>query len=117
MSTASVSYKTDGITRGMIATITATGAALAIPLGFQPRRIRLYDPASVIVWEWVQGMPATDSFKFATGALTLDTGSAIVVQSKDSETITDQEGNVYDPGVTFSAAAMVAGHTLLAHFE
>lgn len=117
MSTYSISFKTDGVIRYAIAQIAATGAALMINVGFQPRKVRLYDPTSVLIWEWVQGMPLTDTFKFATGAMTVDTGSAIVVNSKDSEGIADQASGIIEPGVTFSAAALVAGHALTAIFE
>lgn len=116
MSTYTQSFKSDGVIREQICTITADGAALTINPGFQPRRVILYDPASVLKWEWALGMPITDSYKFATGAMTIDTNSAIVVSSKDTETAALLEAGAIEPGVTFSAAALVTGHTLIAYF-
>lgn len=116
MSTYTQSFKSDGVIREQICTITADGTALTINPGFQPRRVVLYDPAAVLKWEWAQGMPTTDSFKFATGAMTVDTGSAIVVASKDTETAALLAAGAIEPGVTFSAAALPNGHTLIAYF-
>ena len=117
MSTATLSFKSDGVLRETIATITADGNPLTLNVGFQPRRVKLYDPASVLIWEWVQGLAAGDTFKFATGATTFDTSSAIVVTSKDTENAAAIAANTIEPGVTFSGAALVNGHTLIAHFE
>lgn len=117
MSTATFSFQSDGVLREVIATITADGNALTLNVGFQPRKIRLYDPASVIIWEWVQGLAAGDTFKQTSSALTLDTGSAIVVTSKDTENAAAIAAGTIEPGVTFSGTALVSGHTLFAHFE
>lgn len=59
---------------------TSNGNAVAVPLGFLPRKIRVVNDTDAIVWEWQYGMGATHSIKTVLGgSLTaaLDTGSAI----------------------------------------
>lgn len=117
MSTYSLISKSDGVLREVIASIPGTGAALTVNPGFQPRRVILYDDAGVLIWTWVQGLPAGHTFKSAAGGLAVDTGSAIVVTSKDTESAADIAAGNIEPGVTFSATALANGRTLIAVFE
>lgn len=117
MSTASLLFKSDGVLRETVATITADGNPLTLTVGYQPRKITLYDVAAGTIWKWVQGLPAGSCFKNAAAGFTVDTTSAIVVTSKDTENAAAIAAGTIMPGVTFSGAALVAGHTLIAHFE
>lgn len=58
---------------------TSDGNAVQINVGFAPLQVDIVDTAGVLLWAWQLGMPATNSIKTATGAVTVDATSAIVV--------------------------------------
>lgn len=117
MSTATTVFTSDGVIRQQVLSIAADGNALTINLGFQPRRVKLYDPAGVITWEWVQGLPTGDSFKSSASALAVDTTGELTVTSKDAETAAAIAAGTIEPGVTIGATALTAGHTLILYAE
>jgi hypothetical protein len=56
--------------------------SISVPLGFTPRRVKVFDSTDATTWEWNEGMAATISFKTVTGGtMTADTGSAIVTNA------------------------------------
>jgi hypothetical protein len=73
---------------------TSANNPVQINCGFAPLEVDIVDTAGVLLWHWQLGMPATNTVKTATGAVTIDTTSAIVVA-------TDVAGN---GTVTLSAA-------------
>lgn len=75
---------------------TSAGNPVQINCGFSPMQVDIVDVTGVLLWHWQLGMPATNSIKTATGAVTVDATSAIVVA-------TDLAGN----GTVTLSAAMV----------
>ena len=73
--------------------------------GSRPLLVDITDVAGVLMWEWQLGMPATNSIKTATGAVTVDATSGIVVT-------VDLAGN---GTVTLSAALVGSGKNILFH--
>ena len=61
--------------------ISSTGNAVQINCGFAPLQVEIVDVTGVLTWGWQLGMPATNSIKTATAAVTVDATSAIVVTS------------------------------------
>lgn len=59
--------------------ISSTGNAVQVNVGFAPKEVEAIDVTGVLVWRWQLGMPASNSLKTATAAVTVDTGSAITV--------------------------------------
>lgn len=82
-----------------MATGTYTGdgsGSIAVNVGFTPTFVKIYDITDVTTYEWVQGMPATDSIKITTvPAYTVDTNTAVATNGVVS-TITTS--GVYPPG-------------------
>jgi hypothetical protein len=58
---------------------SSTGNAVQINVGFAPLQVDIIDVTGVLTWGWMLGIPATNSIKTATAAMTVDTGSAITV--------------------------------------
>lgn len=58
---------------------SSTGNAVQINCGFAPMQVEIIDVTGVLTWKWQLGMPATNSIKTATGAMTIDTASNITV--------------------------------------
>jgi len=88
--------------------ITGAGAAIIIPVGFQPTKVEVIDWTGVVKWEWMRGAPSTDALKVVTaGTETADTGSAITVT-------TDLAGNCV---VALSATLAVSTHVMSFRIE
>jgi hypothetical protein len=64
--------------------------SMQVYIGFMPRHVFVLDVTDNTSWEWMEGMPATDTLKNAAGTQTIDTGSAIVTSS-DIITVTEVE--------------------------
>jgi len=58
---------------------SSTGNAVQINCGFAPLQVDIVDVTGVLAWSWQLGMPATNSIKTATAAVTVDTASNILV--------------------------------------
>lgn len=86
---------------------TSAGALVQINVGFAPLQVDIVDTAGVLLWAWQLGMPATNTIKTATGAVTVDTTSAIVVA-------VDLAGN---GTVTLSAAMVGSGKNICFHIN
>lgn len=63
---------------------TGDGSAAAnINLGFTPKFFKLYDLTDVFSWEWVQGMPATNTwYDPGSGNRSIDTNTVIATNGK-----------------------------------
>lgn len=59
--------------------LSSTGNAVQINCGFSPMQVDIVDATGVLMWHWQIGMAATNTIKTATGAVTVDATSAIVV--------------------------------------
>jgi hypothetical protein len=86
---------------------TSAGNAVQINCGFQALQVDIMDVAGVLIWHWQLGMPATNSFKSAAAALSVDTSGAITVSS-------DPAGNT---NVTLSAALVGTGKVICYHVQ
>lgn len=91
---------------------TSDGNAVSIPCGFRPLEIRVINETDGIEWEWQYGMAATHTIKtvFATPAITVDTGSAILVTD-------DGTGTHSKFTVTFSAGLAGASKNIIFKIE
>jgi hypothetical protein len=75
---------------------TGDGSATAnVNLGFTPKYFKLFDLTDVTSWEWVQGMPATNTwYDPGNGNRSIDTNTVIKTNGK----LTTVTGvGVYDP--------------------
>ena len=86
---------------------TSDGNVVQINCGFRPLHVDVIDTAGVLLWDWQQGMPATNAIKTATGAVTVDTTSAITVN-------VDPAGNAQ---VTLAAALVGTGKNICFHIQ
>ena len=77
-------------------TYTGDGSATAnVNLGFTPKYFKLYDITDVFSWEWVQGMPATQTW-YQTGSSDAAIDSNTVIQTNGKLNTVTGVG-VYDP--------------------
>lgn len=86
----SITARSAGIVNTISGTITSSGSAAAatISLGFVPRKVKVIDITGVIIWEKLADMAASNTIKTVTaGTTTVDTGSAIVINSDGTITL------------------------------
>jgi hypothetical protein len=86
---------------------SSTGNTAQINCGFAPMSVDIIDVTGVLTWHWQLGMPASNSIKTATAAMTVDTGSAITV-------VSDLAGN---GSVTLSAAVCGNAKVICFHIQ
>lgn len=84
---------------------TSDGNVVQINCGFRPLLVEIIDTAGVLCWTWQQGLPATNTIKTATSAVTVDATSAITVN-------VDPAGNAQ---VTLAAALVGTGKNICFH--
>jgi hypothetical protein len=86
-----------GIVNAAAGAYTGDGSgSILVNVGFTPRRVKVFDITDATTYEWVEGMPATNSFKVVTaGTMTVDTNSAVVT---NGAIVTVTETGVYPPG-------------------
>jgi hypothetical protein len=71
-----------GVANFSSGSITSDNTAVTVNLGFAPRWVKVINSTDVIVWEKIEGMAAANSVKTVTaGTTTIDTGSAILLDS------------------------------------
>ena len=92
----------NSIGKDVYGNFTSDGNVVQINAGFSPMQVDIVDTAGVLLWHWQLGMAATNTIKTATGAVTVDATSAIVVT-------TDLAGNGL---VTLSAALVGSGKNI-----
>jgi len=75
--------------------------SIQVFVGFTPRLVTVYDITDVTKWEWIDGMPSTDTIKTVTaGTFTVDT-SSLIVTNGTSYSITEnsaEEGSTPGTG-------------------
>jgi hypothetical protein len=88
MATVTISKRADGIVNVATASWTGDGAAQTVTLGFIPLEVLMVNETDVILWHKFDPMAAANCIKVVTaGTTTLDTGSAIVINSDGTLTI------------------------------
>lgn len=97
-----VGNSVNSIGKDVYGNFLSAGNVVQINCGFSPMQVDIVDTAGVLLWHWQLGMPATNTIKTATGAVTVDATSAIVVA-------TDLAGN---GTVTLSAALCGSGKNI-----
>lgn len=88
MATVSISKRADGIVNVATGSFTSDNAAQTLTLGFVPLHVKVVNETDVIVWEKWDPMAAANCIKTVTaGTTTLDTGSAIVINTDGTVTL------------------------------
>jgi hypothetical protein len=88
MATGTVTSRDAGITHLATGSITSDGTAITVTLGFKPRWVKVVNSTDAIIWEKIEGMAAANSVKTVTaGTTTIDTGSAILINTDGTITI------------------------------
>lgn len=88
MATVTLSKRADGIVNVVTGSWTGDGAAQTLTLGFVPLYIKIVNETDATTWEKWDPMVAANSIKTVTaGTMTVDTGSAIVINSDGTVTL------------------------------
>jgi len=89
MATVTISKRADGIVNVATGSFTSDNAAQTLTLGFVPTYVYVINETDVITWEKTDPMAAANSLKTvgSTGVVTLDTGSAIVINTDGTVTL------------------------------
>ena len=83
---------------------TSDNTIANIQCGFSPKFIRVVNTTDVIIWEWNEGLAATNTIKVVTaGTTTIDTGTAISVP-------VDAGKATVQGSVSFNISAAAAGN-------
>lgn len=99
-----------GVSNLSVGDFTADGTVTDVVLGFYPRHVTVFNMTDATSWEWVLGMPATNSVKTVTaGTTTTDTTSAIVPKGLAAT-------DTYK-GFQLTAAAAASGKKLVFYAE
>lgn len=77
-----------GIANSMTGSFAGTGAAVTLTLGFVPGEVTVFNETDVIIWRKLYDQAAANTIKqVAAGTTTLDTGSAIVINTDGTVTL------------------------------
>jgi hypothetical protein len=88
MATVTISKRADGIVNVASGSFTSDGSAQTVTLGFVPLHVLVVNETDVILWEKFDPMVAANCIKVVTaGTTTVDTGSAIVINSDGTLTL------------------------------
>ena len=88
MATVTPSYRSAGVVNQASGTFTGDATATTITLGFIPSYVRVFNETDVILWEKFRSQAAANTVKQVTaGTTTKDTGSAIVINSDGTVTL------------------------------
>lgn len=88
MATVSAASQAMGVVNFASGSFTSDNTATVVNVGFKPRWIKVVNSTDVIVWEKIEGMAAANSVKVVTaGTTTVDTGSAITINSDGTFTL------------------------------
>lgn len=88
MATVTYSNRSAGVVNTVVGSFTSDNAAQTLALGFKPNWIKVINETDTIVWEAFSSSSSTKTLK-VTGvpAVTVDTGSAIVINSDGTVTL------------------------------
>ncbi len=88
MATVTATSKSGGVVNFSSGSFTSDNTATTVTLGFKPRWVKVVNTTDVIVWEKIEGMAAANSIKTVTaGTTTIDTGSAILINTDGTITL------------------------------
>lgn len=89
MATVTYSARSGGVVNTVAGSFTSDNAAQTLNLGFKPNMIRVINETDAIVWEALSVSSSTKTVKYnGTGpAITVDTGSAIVINNDGTVTL------------------------------
>lgn len=88
MATVTTVARSGGVVNSWTANFTSDGSAQTLVPGFKPNVIEVWNETDATIWRWSSASSATKSMKQVTGGtLTTDTGSAIVVNSDNTVTL------------------------------
>lgn len=77
-----------GVHNTMTGSFTGAGAAVTLTLGFTPAYVMVFNETDATKWEKLYDQAAANSIKTVTaGTLTKDTGSAIVINTDGTVTL------------------------------
>lgn len=88
MATVTYSARSGGIVNTVVGSFTSDNSAQTLTLGFKPNYVKVINETDTIVWEAFSSSSSTKVLKI-TGvpAVTVDTGSAIVINSDGTVTL------------------------------
>jgi hypothetical protein len=99
--------------QGALATGGYTGdgsGTVQVFVGFTPKVFKLYNVTDVTTYEWVMGMPATNSLKVVTaGTMTVDTNSVVLTNGRMFST---SSTGVYQPPGGAGAGTIINSGTI-----
>lgn len=88
MATVNATSQAMGLANFASGSFTSDNTATVVNLGFKARWVKVVNTTDVIVWEKIEGMAAANSVKTVTaGTTTIDTGSAILVNTDGTITL------------------------------
>jgi len=88
MATVTYLARSGGVVNTAVGSFTSDGSAQTITLGFKPTWMKVFNETDVITWEVNLSSTATKVWKTVTaGTLTVDTGSAIVINTDGTVTL------------------------------
>ncbi len=88
MATVTATSRSASIINFASGSFTSDNTATVVTLGFIPRWVKVINSTDTIVWEKIEGMAAANSVKTVTaGTTTIDTGSAILINSDGTITL------------------------------
>lgn len=88
MATVTLSKRSDGVVNSVTGSLTGDAAANTITCGFVPTHVIVIDETDAIRWEKIDPMVAANCLKTVTaGTTTVDTGSAIVINTDGTVTL------------------------------
>ena len=89
MATVTYSARSGGIVNTVVGSFTSDNAAQTLTLGFKPIYVKVINETDAIVWEVLASSASTKTVKYnGTGpTIAVDTGSAIVINSDGTVTL------------------------------
>jgi hypothetical protein len=88
MATVTLSKRADGIVNVVSGSFTSDNTATTLTLGFIPLEVFVVNETDVITWRKLDPQAAANCIKVvAAGTMTLDTGSAIVINTDGTVTL------------------------------
>lgn len=88
MATDTATSRSGSIVNFSSGSFTSDNTACVVTVGFVPRWVKVVNSTDVIVWEKIEGMAAANCIKTVTaGTTTVDTGSAILINTDGTVTL------------------------------
>lgn len=89
MATVTYTARSGGVVNSAVGSFTSDNAAQTLTLGFKPNYVKIINETDAIIWESLSVSSSTKVVKYnGTGpAITVDTGSAIVINSDGTVTL------------------------------